>query len=248
MYKVRNTSLDSVFKEYSVTRLEDLDSEKLKEICQKRGTESRWKLAPIKNKTTNRISGYRKAEFDKFGTIDRLIGENSISIYMGDSYWQERHLELDQELELKEKLSKMMDGNEVMKLMDRVGFGVFNLKPGDEKEVDWTDEWIEDVLKKHPIYNKLYVTKVTPEKEVEGEVEKVEEQTEKKVETILMGTESKMVIPPKLEVDKEKGSDLEFLDYNALRSIAKNYGLKMFGVSKEELVKQIQEKIKKTKV
>lgn len=228
MYKVRNISLDSIFKEYSISKLEELDNEKLKEVCKKVKTEPVWKLMRVKNKITDKTTGYRRTEFDKFSTIDKILGENSVSLYMGEAYWQERHLMLDSELEIKEKLSKMMEGNQVMGLMERVGFGIHNLKPGEEKECDWTDEWIEDVLKKHPIYGKLKVEKI------EKEIKPISKEVEKK----------EFVVE---EVKKTKESDLSLLDYKALKAIGKNYGIKVWNMTKEELVEQIQKKFKDLK-
>ena len=239
MYKVRNISLDSIFKEYSISKLEELDNEKLKEVCKKVKTEPVWKLMQVRNKVTNRTTGYRRTEFDKYSTIDKILGENSVSIYMGEAYWQERHLMLDSELEIKEKLSKMMDGNQVMGLMERVGLGINNLRPNEEKECDWTDEWIEDVLKKHPTYEKLKVEKIGKEVEpITKEIEKKEVFQLQKKEFL-----TEEVKKPK----EEKESDLSLLDYKALKAIGKNYGIKVFGMTKEDLVEQIQKKFKDLK-
>ena len=121
--------------------------------------------------------------------------------------------------------------------MQRVGFGINNLQPGEEREVDWTIEFIEDVVKPHSIYKKIKLTKIEGITETEPEILPIEEgEKPEEQPSVEKGTGI-----------EEKESDLTLLDYKSLKAIGKNYGINAVGMTKSALLEEIQHKIDELK-
>jgi len=155
MYRVKNAALDGVYKDYRTTHLETLTQDQLLNICEKLGVPACWKG----------ISG----TIDAYRTVQSITRQFSADLYMGTMYWEARHREMAEKVDLIGLLAEMGTGRETFDIMKEYGLGISQLRPGEEAYVDWTDRFYKEVVRKTPMYRSrmLVVTKTEEPKPVE---------------------------------------------------------------------------------
>jgi hypothetical protein len=226
MYTIRNKGLDNIKKDYSIEKLEELDADTLYTVATER---KEFRVIPAQ-----KIKNGNPAGLDRFATIDRIIDSLSVhvSAYLPVDYWEERHHEVNEESELLRMIKRHGLGEETFRLFARHNMGFYRLKPDEEIQLDVPKRWIQQLLQ-GPLGR---VLELVGEEEVElpkpetglGSVD-LKEETEKPAEVTEL---------PKKDV---VSSDLNNLDVNNLRAIAKSREINTFGMKKLDIVRAILE-------
>jgi len=173
MYRIYNNALNIVLKPYNVAALDDLTDDNLTKLCE----ELRLATVPKKDPVRNIYYG-----MDKDQTLKKIEQYFAFSTYMGDGYWEARHVEKANSAEISPKLSKMRTGQEVFEIMARHKLGFYMLRPGNSVEVDWTDRYLTEVFLKAPYAQYCEVVDMSTGKPVGQKEEKVEEKIEEKID------------------------------------------------------------------
>lgn len=171
MYKVRNTSLDKTLEKYGVKKVYELTKEQLSEVCydgiQIPGESKKRTFQP---KSLSKENG---GGIDRFGTAQIIESDLTVSLYMSDVYWEQRHFDIATEIGFEDILKGHETGDQTMEVFAQFGMGFYNLRPGMEVEVDLTKRFIDEVLNVHPVHT---VIKVTGDQEKNtGAVENLED-------------------------------------------------------------------------
>jgi len=143
MFKIRNKSLDPLFKKYKIKSLSELSDDQLMELCV---SEKNLNTHPKYFMEKRTDDSFIRGDFDRFKTIDAIIAAHSYSEYMSNSYWEKRHREKVSARKAKRVTAFHKEGEETFKLFQNLQMGFFRLKPGDEIVLDITKRWIKEYL------------------------------------------------------------------------------------------------------
>lgn len=160
MYRIKNISLEPVLRQYKIQSLNDLTDDQLTELCNNnKNLNVQMQFYTIKDEKKR---GKRRGGFDRYKTIDYMKLANTFSDYMGKEYWESRHQQIADERDLIGEISEHKRGDDTFKAMANIGFGFYNLKPGEEQIIDVTGRWIKDYLAKTrpSLWPKITVTKI----------------------------------------------------------------------------------------
>ncbi len=223
MYKIKNVSLDRVYEKYNIKDLSELTDDQLVELCT---TNKDFNTQPkyfIEKKMDDRIT---RGGFDRYRTIDAIIDAHSFSDYMGNTYWEQRHIKEAERRKISDILKRNTSGEETFQVFADMGIGFYKLKPGDEVDLDVTSAWIRDRLgigdnkdkTKSPYKGKLKIVGESSEADTIAEVNKPR---------------------PELGVSEDKAKILEKMTYPELKKMAKKKDLKLTSPTKKQLVEAI---------
>jgi hypothetical protein len=162
MYRVKNAALDGVYKDYHTTHLETLTQDQLLNICEKLGVPACWKGI------SRTIDAYR--------TVQSITRQFSADLYMGTMYWEARHREMAEKVDLIGLLAEMGTGRETFDIMKEYGLGISHLRPGEEAYVDWTDRFYKEVVRKTPMYRSRMLVVTRTEEPKQGPLDKLTEE------------------------------------------------------------------------
>lgn len=242
MYHIRNQAFDEILKKYGAPDLYALSAERLEEIV----SDGPFRTAPILRKNEKG----QTLGIDRMATAEKLESEYTFSEYMGELFWEERHREIAQEVNILEQLTGHAHGDETFELMARYRIGVFKLKPGQEADVDWTPRWVREVYTQKPISRYCKLTEIVDETaESTPEVEEVEESTEESVAEESGGkTEQEADEVPKKQTREVVYTDdsevtnklLDTMGYPTLLKTAKDLGIDDRRVPADELKEKIK--------
>ena len=165
MYRIRNISLDSIFEENNVKSLDELSESKLLELCSRFGVVAAYKTEPKKGVIFKKrqfahivgidSKGSKRTEM-RWGTCDLIEMTNSVSFYMSYEYWTPKQRKKAEDRDMDQILDGITKGAETFKFFESLKFGVYQLKPGAEVELDLSERYVEELLKKSPIYTGAY--------------------------------------------------------------------------------------------
>ena len=221
MFTVQNTSLDKVMKKYHVESTADLISEEkiseddLLDLMKEAGTLGFYEIKKSSRKNMEDLKALEgpKYKFVRHMSVKRLILDNTVSVFMPIDFWRKEHKEKARQLDIFKRMDIASSGEETLSLMIEAGVGL-RLAPGEKVDVNWTNEFVDEVIRKHPMMSKTIITKEG--KTVDREIpEDLKPKTE--------------------EVDFNK------LDYRAVQQMAKEKGLEYIGIAKNDLVKKLQD-------
>jgi hypothetical protein len=204
MYKITNNALSKELAQFDVLDIYALTTEQLESICIDKGVEVLYRL----NNKKERLG------IDKIRTAENLESRFSVSEYMGELHWEERHRLLNTEAGILDQIAGHTDGDQTFETYSRYKLGVFKLRPGQSADVDWTPRWIKEVFEHKPF--KEFCT--------------LEE----------LGAAPIVLEPGKEAIEVSKLVSLDDLDYDALLKEARKRGIVNRRVVKDELVKKIQ--------
>lgn len=214
MYTAKNIALDELLKKYHLDRVDDLL------IAEKVSDDGVIDFV----KEIGSLPYYEKQLDGKFKmirhlTIKRMKLDNTVEIFMPIDFWREPHKVKASSMDVFKRMDLCSTGDETLSLMVECGVGV-RLAPGEETDVNWTNEFVEQVMKSHPAMKKIVLYK--DGKIIEGET------------------------PVDL---KQKISDIRWdkLDYRTVQLMAKEKNLDFVGKSKETLIKKLQDLMIKDK-
>jgi len=118
-YTVRNTSLDEIFTKFGISGTDEIfkmDEDKLLDLL--RDAKVLAVYEPTK-KTSGAMQDYRGAAGPKFKlvthlSIERLIKESTVEIFMPLDYWRSEHKMIARERDIYERLDKASTGQETV--------------------------------------------------------------------------------------------------------------------------------------
>jgi len=222
-YTIKNTSLDKIFEQYKVTDTEELLHLKEDDILDILRDTKTLAYYEATKKTKIGEESYRGIAGPKYKlvphiSIERLIAENTIEIFMPIDYWRADIKALARERDLFDRLDKATTGQETVELMCSIKVGI-KIRPGETATTCWTDEFVEEYVKSSPYMKKISLKKIGGE-EIKRETPIDEGKT---------ATES------------NKGVKIEELDYRTLQQMAREKDIPFIGKPKSELVKKLLE-------
>jgi len=222
MYTIKNVAFDKVYKKYGVKSLAQLTDAQLADACDMLHESAIWErdkqMRPIKIKRSKTIS-YLEDQF-KFDD------------YQPWSYASAEQIALLEENEGREVTVKHETGEQTFRFYQDLALGFWDLKPGETREVDYTQSYMMKEFINRPYCNeKLDLVQVFDEdgnrilKNKTVEEFKVEEKT----------------------FDKEVEDDFDTYAYKDLREKAK--GLKGFkvGLTRNKYIELIRTNSEKKK-
>lgn len=180
MYRITNRAFEPIYEKYSVRDIFELTAEQLDEVC----NTDPFRMGPVlKRNERKQIVG-----IDRLATATVLEQNFTFSEYMGELFWEQRHRDIANDIEILEQLKTHQSGTETFELMARYKFGISKLKPKQSAEVDWTPRWVREVWKNKPMSKFCKLEDLEPvkpypfgdkkEEEKEEEVEEKEEKTD----------------------------------------------------------------------
>jgi len=174
MYRIYNNALNIALKPFGVSSLDELSGDQLTKLASSIGQTA----VPKKDTVRNVYYG-----IDIDTTLKKIEAYFTLSTYMGDGYWEERHMQKANAAEISPKLSKMRTGQEVFEIMARHKLGFYMLKPGMSADVDWTVNYLDTVFLKAPYSKYCEITDLETGK-LYGKKEEVKEEVSKKGEEL----------------------------------------------------------------
>lgn len=208
MYRIYNKAFDMVLSKYGVHSLDELETDALSRVAETLGLN----VVPKQDEKTKKFYGV-----DRDKTMKTVEDYLTFSMYMGDGYWEEKHLKKVRDAEVDAKLGKMKTGDEVFEVMSRHKLGFYKLRPGSSADVDWTERFMEEFFTRTPISKWCDITdlstgKIYGDKKVETEKEE-KHNVVKELETAVA------------EAEQAVNKNLEELNYNELVALAKSRGI-----------------------
>lgn len=207
MYRIYNKAFDTVLPKYGVHSLDELDTDSLSKVAESLGLN----VVPKQDDKTKKFYGV-----DRDRTMKTIEDYLTFSMYMGDGYWEEKHLKKVREAEVDSKLGKMKTGDEVFEVMSRHKLGFYKLRPGSSSDVDWTERFIQELFSRTPISKWCEITDLSTGK-LFGEKA---ESTETAKQDVVKELESAV-----MEAEKNVNEKLEELNYASLVALAKSRGI-----------------------
>lgn len=241
MYKVKNIALKNDLINYGVKSLEELSDQQLIELTLKFGCiVAKPPQDALKTTVaTSMNESFRSpATITRFDRINQLNSDLGLSIYMGREHWEERH-----EKQLVDRggvsiLQRVDDGRQTFKLMKDMRVGIYQLEPGQEAEVDWTETWVKEVLIKHPVMSRIELTDLSDGEKIIRET--ITETKDGKEE--IVGFEfrkgSEAIVKQQI---RQGPASLREIPWNDLVKLAKKKGIVIAGKSKATLISELSE-------
>lgn len=187
----------------------------------------------------------KKVVFNKLKTFNTILYDNTVRIYMSSDFWTSAHHEQAKQLEIYRLLQEAKTGNDTYQILRDLNVAVI-LAPGEETVVDWTREFVEDILLKRPEMRKLYVEDLETGKVYKWEIpegftgylppypdaaaHEQDEPTETKQDTV----------KPVQAKEPTENVDIKKLSFSQLRELAKKAGINTFGMNKDGLLVALQ--------
>lgn len=233
MFRVRNTALDKIFANYGITSLDELSDDQMLEVCADLQVNPSVRLNNKKRfeklERRNWIKKIGKDRVTVSGTIERIEAALSITFYMDDSYWTEKHRQVAEDRNFYERLDTSKSGTEIFDFYEELGIGVKNLKPAASADLDLTKRFINEVILNPEFHYKNLSMEITdldtnaivfpvPESAVDSKNKEKKDQSSEEVYT--------------REYLQEKS-------HKELVSIAKKKHINTFGMSSSKLINQI---------
>lgn len=218
MYRITNKSLQSIYDRYHIQDLDEITADDLYLVCEDLGVKGVY----IKDKKGMAI------EMDRFETISQILDTFTLTVYMGNSYWNEAQRKKIASDKVLNKLDQAPNGDKTFEIMQKMKLGVHNLRPGDSTDVDWNPRYIREVWDHTPWAAKDFGGNIRIE-----------------LEDLSNGRISNKVTKETIETPIEE-QDWEKLSYSALKEACKERGLRYVNVPKLELIKSLAEYSKKS--
>lgn len=221
--KVKNISLDKILEEYGVKRIEQLDDEQLISLCKKLNVSEVWIMSKEQE-----VNQRRREGLDRVKVVENILRSNTYDDYMGSMNWGIEHDKLDAKYKIRESLRTHMEGDETFKLFESMKMGFYRLKPGEERELDVTKDWIED----------NFLNSALATYGEKGQMPK-----------ILVFDEDGNVLnkgykPQPKKEEEAKEIDWDNLDWQAILSMAKGYKIRTNRLKRPVLVDMLKERLK----
>ena len=238
MYTIYNESLDVFLELYKVTNLSELDDDELVDFCNRKEI----KVSPVYDvdKKGRRRNLLRRAKIKRekggkririVGTIDKIISEKTASFYMDETYWRKDQIKHAEERDIEGFIEMAHTGEELFKAYEQVGFGVWQLEPGSDIELNLSLPYVKEVLLNAEIFPQATILKVTGPGIDKEKTVKLGSKSKDTGTTVKLGKEK-----TSNEVRRVNGLDLPALQKEA-KKINKETGKKIrYGqIEREEL-------------
>lgn len=210
MYKLTNRSLEPILEKFGVESLDEVSMDDLYLVCEELGVKGIF----LKDKKG------RATELDRFETISEIEDTLTLTVYMGQPYWNEAQRNKVEANDVLTRLSKVTRGERTFDIMEKMKLGVNNLRPGASVEVDWNPRYIREVWATTPWGS--------------GKTPRIV------IEDLSNNRTSDRVTKDTIEEPIEQ-SDWAKLSYNALKQACKDRGLKYINVPAKTLIESLSE-------